>query len=313
MGAGVRAAPPLAQLPASTAVEPALCSGGAALALLGLLSTLHLLLYHLRGSSAAAAPPALHAVRPGAPPADAAAAYPRRSDCVVEAQWEAALQPGGRLPWSNAGTYDALLLRELAEAGVAPTHGYYVESGAWKGEKLSHSWLYESHLCWTGLLVEPSGALFECARNRPASAVAHAALVDSAHNGSMLAAGIDSEPTNSAPVDDSLVRAVKPDADTVPAYSLEALLAGQGVGPRGVAWWTLDVEGLEMQVLRGLGAFRPKIVVIEVWDVDTEGAPGNKAAVLEFMRSAGYAEGRAIGPRAQVPPIQDFLFLYEGE
>ncbi len=107
------------------------------------------------------------------------------------------------------------------------------------------------------------------------------------------------------------MRAVKPDADTVPAYSVEALLAGQGVGPRGVAWWTLDVEGLEMQVLRRLGAFRPKIVVVEVWDVDTEGAPGNKAAVLEFMRSAGYAEERAIGPRAQVPPIQDFLFQGE--
>ena len=121
MGAGVRAA---------------LCSGGAALALLGLLSALYLLLYHLRGSaSASAALPALHAVRPGAPPADAAAAYPRRSGCVVEAQWEAGLQPGGRLPWSNAGTYDALLLRELAEAGVAPTHGYYVESGAWEGRE----------------------------------------------------------------------------------------------------------------------------------------------------------------------------------
>lgn len=130
MGAGVRpkpTPPAKAQLPATfaleaaqgapAALEPALCSGGTALALLALLSLLHLLLY-LRSSSAGTLLPVLHATRPGAPAPDA---YPRRSDCVVEAQWEAALQPGQSLPWSNAGTYDAVLLRELSDLGVPLT------------------------------------------------------------------------------------------------------------------------------------------------------------------------------------------------
>ena len=294
---------------------PALCTPTSITGLAIFLLILHALLFFAHERTAASAREAAHFLgrhHAGAAPAPGRGGQPpfrrpQREDCVLEAQWEAALAPGGQLPWSNPASYDSFLLAELARLGLPLTHGYYMETGAWKGEKLSHSWLFESHLCWTGLLVEPSAAFFECERNRPASTVIHAALVDAAHNGSQLAAGIDSTPTNSAPMDDSGVLAVKPNADIVPAYSIETLLAREGVGARGVTWWTLDVEGLELQVLRGLGEYRPQVVLMEVWDV-----ADNKGAVMQLMKEAGYGAGRAVSNKGREPPIQDFLFLYEG-
>jgi hypothetical protein len=316
MSVGVHAVDLTLPAPAVDASDSgsSLCGRSTVPALLGLLLALHSLLYLRQLGSAPPPHASLHLLlqpQQAAPPGPLD--FPGRSDCAVERQWEAAVQPGGALPWRNSGTYDSLLLAELAALDLPLTHGFYMETGAWMGEKLSHSWLYESHLCWTGLLVEPSAAFFDCQRNRPSSTVVHAALVDSQHNGSSLAAGIDSTPTNSAPMDDSGVLAIKPNADRVPAYSIETLLQWKGVGSRGVAWWTLDVEGLEMQVLGGLGHYRPRVVIIEVWDIDTPEAPQNKEAVLQFMAEAGYSAGRAISEKGVVPPVQDFLFIHNEE
>lgn len=253
-------------------------------------------------------PPNLHPSLPSLPslratvlPAERALAHPVRDGCVVERAWDDALAGRRPTPWSNEGTYD----RRLLELGANITHGYYIETGAWKGEKLSHSWLFESHLCWTGLLVEPSPAYFAAVVNRPASAVYHAGLVASADNGTTLRAGIDDTPTNTAPGgvgNDKAIADINPLSAVVPAYSMETLLKWERVGTHAVDFWTLDVEGLELQVLRGLGPFRPKRVIIEVWDV-------TKEQVLALMREYGYRrEPLALSVKGADPPVQDLFF-----
>ena len=265
-------------------------------------------IFHRQNEVAPVLPPALLT------DASAPATSSHRTGCFIETSWDTAVEKyeiNTTYPWFNPGTYDLLILNELIRLNMKLSHGYYMETGAWKGEKMSHSWLFESHLCWTGILVEPSQAYFECKAHRPESAVYHAGLVNIASNGTFIPSGIDSEPTNSAPADANAILSIKPNADLVPAYSLETILRWEGVAEiGGVDFWTLDVEGLELQVLSGLGKFRPRIIIMEIWDTKDS---LNKINVLNFMMNAGYEEGVPISEKAKGPPmIQDFLFVYKG-
>ena len=45
-----------------------------------------------------------------------------RADCLLELQWERALE-SGNLPWSNTGTYDFTILNLLKKHNKTLTHG----------------------------------------------------------------------------------------------------------------------------------------------------------------------------------------------
>ena len=254
------------------------------------------------------------------PPAGAAARgspfyHPVRTDC--EPSWD--------VPSPAAAPFCYTPLQCEAHARLAPVraHGFFIESGAFDGVSSSHSLMFERHLCWSGLLVEPSDRFFGGKLRgggegggpaaRPGALFVHGALVDAAHDGVELLAGLDSEPTNSVMADEGVqaeLAAIKPGAKKVVGRSVASLLRGMGVARRGVDLWVLDIESWEMQALNGLGEFRPGLMIIEVWNYNRI-TPNNTAAVREKCAALGYVEEEPPAPNNGM--FQDLVFRYAGE
>lgn len=174
--------------------------------------------------------------------------------------------------------------------------GFYVEAGANDGYAQSNTFHLERQRGWSGVLVEAIPELADkCARRRPRSSVVNCALV------------ADDFTEKTIPVRYaglmSLVDGAQGDADAERRHVLDGL-AVQGLtqtytvevvartltsvlvehsAPPVIDLLSLDVEGYELNVLRGLdfARFRPRIMVIEarlsVHDllyIDTRGFDG---------------------------------------
>src|SRR5687768_6339271 len=162
------------------------------------------------------------------------------------------------------------------------TDGFFIEAGAFDGYRYSVTYGLEA-LGWTGLLVEPlPEPAARCARRRPHSRVAQAALsrrgaspaatltVLDDHYGGMLSYLHTSEQHESA------TSWAKRSQVTVPVTTLDELLKDH-TGPIDLA--VIDVEGGELDVLDGfdLTRFRPRLLIVE------DNAQGRDPALANHM------------------------------
>jgi FkbM family methyltransferase len=138
--------------------------------------------------------------------------------------------------------------------------GCFVEVGANHPTKLSQTWFFERK-GWSGILVEPVEAKAELLRtHRPRSTVVRAAAGAPDQRGEVVL---------EVP-DDDVYAAVRTDGapasgrtERVPVRTLDDILESQGV--TSIDLLSIDVEGMEEQVLRGfdLGRFKPGVVLME--------------------------------------------------
>jgi FkbM family methyltransferase len=141
------------------------------------------------------------------------------------------------------------------------SRGTYVDVGANHPTQGNQTWFLESQ-GWSGLLVEPHPQMYKllCA-HRPHSRSVQAAVCGPGQEGEIeLHLGV--HPTKST---------VRPECDRlmtgervrVPARTLNSLLAEAGIGA--IDFLSLDVEGVELDALRGLdlGLHRPLLLLIE--------------------------------------------------
>lgn len=169
--------------------------------------------------------------------------------------------------------------RRLAEIfGCRP--GFFVEAGANDGFRQSNTYYLERFCGWSGVLVEPIPELYErCRRERPRSKVVHSALVADASIESIpmafadlmsVVAGTKGE-HESRWLAHGLSRVgvvVEPSYQVcVPAKTLTAVL-DEVTAPTDPDLLSVDVEGYEVEVLRGLDleryAFR--CILVEIAD-----------------------------------------------
>jgi FkbM family methyltransferase len=161
--------------------------------------------------------------------------------------------------------------RKLFEHLMGSHNGFYVEVGAFDGVEMSNSHYFEQ-IGWRGLLVEADPHLAnECRRNRPRAVVSNcAAVAPGAPPHVTFQVASDNRGLSSLALDDasrSMLKSwtgrVNIQEITVPAKPLSAILAENGVGS--IDFMTIDVEGHEWSVLRGLPLrrWRPRILILE--------------------------------------------------
>src|ERR1017187_5991064 len=143
----------------------------------------------------------------------------------------------------------------------ARTNGFFLEAGANHPTKLSQTWLFELH-GWKGILVEPLAK--NCAllrQHRPGSRVFQCALGAPEQRGraKIKVAGGDDALSGLVVDDDVIVERM----EEVEVRTLDEVLAQAG-NPK-LDFMSLDVEGFELQVLRGfdLMRHRPAMLLIE--------------------------------------------------
>ena len=195
--------------------------------------------------------------------------------------------------WRVSGaTYSQHELDVRMKRFLTGTHGFYIESGAFDGISASNTYIYSLERCWSGILVEPSpGNARAAAANRPGDIVEHSALVGPDHVGSVIRGAFDgglmSKVDSAGGID-------------VPAHTMSALLEKHHV--QYVHWWSLDVEGFEMDVLRGLDFSRwtPDYILVELWH--------DNAEVKNFLAERGYTIEADISPWRHATAHRDVLF-----
>jgi FkbM family methyltransferase len=144
--------------------------------------------------------------------------------------------------------------------------GFYIEAGANDGIAQSNTRFLEEHLAWTGLLIEPSRIAFEQLKhNRPKSIRRNVCLVSQDYPLEFVEGDFDGHLMSS-------VGGRRRGADTalskVPCSTLEKILDELRVEK--VDFFSLDTEGYEFEVLRGmnLSRYHPRFILIEIYKKD---------------------------------------------
>jgi FkbM family methyltransferase len=166
-------------------------------------------------------------------------------------------------------------LDEALEARLGSGPGFFVEAGAFDGYTQSNTYYLERARGWRGLLVEAVPMLArEAARERPRSVVRNCGLVSAdygepdirlRYGGTMtVVAGVPEAEAWASEAQRNMALDEPDHEFTVPARTLSSLL--DEVGAPEVDLLSLDVEGYEAEVLRGLDLERhaPRFIVVEV-------------------------------------------------
>lgn len=177
---------------------------------------------------------------------------------------------------------------------------YFIEAGAYNGVTYSTTYLLEA-MGWGGLLVEPIPEEAErCRVNRPGSTVIQSALGTSNARGEVeFTAAID--PRGGAllsflSADEAHLERCREDGCElktfkVPLTSLDALLADR---TESVGFLSLDIEGIELEVLQGfdINKYQPKLMLIER---QSDGGHDHDNAIRDYLKTFGYGRSAVKG------------------
>jgi FkbM family methyltransferase len=199
----------------------------------------------------------------------------------------------------NSTSYSKASLDLQLKAYLKTPNGFFIEAGANDGVDMSNTKIYEDLFGWKGILVEASpSAYMKCKDNRK-SKVVNAALVSADYGSDVVEGDFDGHIQASiggvygnpkiSSFDDlyrfifSHLRRLKRRKRLikVPARTLTSILEENNVEK--VDFFSLDVEGYELEVLKGLDFERwsPHFILVEIrnWALH---------ATKEFLASKGY-------------------------
>jgi len=171
-------------------------------------------------------------------------------------------------------------------------NGFFIEVGANDGRSQSNTYYLEYKKHWSGVLIEAIPQLYEkCKNNRPRAYVYNYALVSPdyskptllLHYANLMSAGENAMSTDQLQnhINEGLAiqGGIKTYTIEVPVATLESIL--DKTPPSVIDFFSLDVEGAELDILKGLNLkrYRPKFILIEVRDYNQ---------ITNFMQENGY-------------------------
>lgn len=207
-----------------------------------------------------------------------------------------------RKVFSNAGLakLDKKMMKYLQEG-----EGIYIEAGANDGINQSNTYFLERKRGWTGILVEPVPRLYErCQRARPKSLVINAALVGPENEGeniTILDLGLMSVVDGGLGGGEQEERHI----EYGKSFSGKKFTKSEAIGitisnlidgysPKQVSLLSLDLEGYEIEALKGLDLARhqPSFILVETKQLDKViKILGHKYNLLEKITHHDYVFG----------------------
>lgn len=143
-------------------------------------------------------------------------------------------------------------------------NGFFIELGAYNGIDQSNTAFFEFYKNWTGILIEPSyDEYIKCVNNRKNSIVLNCASVSNDYNNEFIEGDFNNGPMssiNGSRVNGKIITKIK-------ARTLESIL-DEYSNNKGIDLLSLDVEGYELNVLKGLNLkkYRPTYLLIEIYN-----------------------------------------------
>jgi len=200
--------------------------------------------------------------------------------------------------------------REIAKLLPKKRHGFFVEVGANDGLRASNSALLEFRHNWSGILVEPIAHKFqELIQNRSnknffacAACVSPqypAEVVELIYSDTMtVALGLESDikdPETHARTGLSFIPRERQFRFYAKAVTLQSILI-QAKAPSLIDFLSIDVEGAEIEVLKGIdfAKYRFSAIVVESRDIDL---------IESYLTRFGYRLERALSER-------DYIFKH---
>lgn len=171
-------------------------------------------------------------------------------------------------PYCSVNCKKEPITKRILEYVSEIENGFYIEAGSYDGVFQSNTKFLEEEYNWTGILIEPSPKTFlDLERNRPNNICVNKCLVSSTYPFNTITGSFDNGPMSSVNNMRNIENAKMIEVKTT---TLTKILDYYDV-PK-IDFFSLDVEGYELEVLKGLDMtrFRPTYMLIEIYENDKE-------------------------------------------
>ncbi len=188
------------------------------------------------------------------------------------------LIPSSEVSYSSLDSKNIPFDHKIAER-IGARKGVFIEVGAYDGIIQSNTKLLEEFYGWTGILVEPSPALYDrLVSNRPRSTCFQCALSSPEQDNTYFYGDFDGSLMSSM----NGSRRHRPATERILVKSLQSIL--DEVNLHYIDFFSLDAEGHELNILQGIDFNKTSFdyILIEIYN-------SSYSEIVEFMELNGYA------------------------